>query len=142
MKNKTLVTMFAALCSAVAGCSDNGLPLVPVTGTVTFSGGPPPKAGTVTFTPVAIEPGLPNRPGNAAFDTDGRFQVTSFKKNDGLIPGTYHAIVSCWQGTPSSSDPSSFERLNYVPAAFSPDPVVVSADVGSVEVTIDVPKKK
>jgi hypothetical protein len=142
MKFSTLVIVFAALSSSIAGCSDSGLPVVPVSGTITFAGSPPPKSGTVTFTPISVDAGLPNRPGNAVFDTDGRFQVTSFKENDGLIPGTYHARVSCWMGTPNSSDPSSFDRLNYVPLGFEPSPIVVNADADDVKVTIDVPKKK
>jgi hypothetical protein len=124
------------------GCSGTGLPIVPVNGKVTFAGGPPPKPGTITFTPITVEPGMPNRPGNAAFDEQGTFQVTSFKENDGLVPGTYHANIACWTGTPSSGDPSSFQRLNLVPAGFEPEPIKVDADADVVEVIIDVPKKK
>ena len=142
MKFWTVVLLFAALSTVVAGCGDSGLPVVPVSGKITFAGGPPPKAGTVTFVPIAVDAGMPNRPGNAVFDQQGDFQVTSFKENDGLVPGTYHARVSCWSGTPSSSDPGSFERLNYVPADFQPEPVIVQADADNVEVAIDVPKKK
>jgi hypothetical protein len=142
MKYRAFAIVVVLFSSALIGCGDSGLPLVPVSGTVTFAGGPPPKPGNVMFTPIAVEADLPNRPGNAMFDTDGRFQVTSFKENDGLVPGTYHARVSCWMGTPSSSDPGSFERLNYVPQNFQAPAIVVSADAGSVEVTIDVPKKK
>jgi hypothetical protein len=140
--SQALVLVLVGLSCAVVGCGDSGLPLVQVHGTVTFAGGPPPKPGNVTFTPIAVEAGLPNRPGSAVFDTDGRFQVTSFRENDGLVPGTYHANVSCWMGAPSSSDPSSFERLNYVPSGFKSAPIVVKADADSVEVKIDVPKKK
>jgi hypothetical protein len=127
---------------AVAGCGGKGLPVVPVKGKVTFAGGPPPAAGTISFTPVRIAEGLPNRPGRATFDKEGNFSVTSFSQNDGLLPGTYHASVSCWMGTPSSGDPSSFERLNYVPKSFVAPPVEVDREAGSVEIAIDVPKKK
>jgi hypothetical protein len=139
---KVQIAVFLALAVAmIAGCSDNGLPMVPVYGKVTFAGGPPPKPGSITFSPISIEPGLPNRPGTAQFDTNGEFQVTSFKKNDGLVAGTYQANIACWLKSPSASDPSSFDRFNAVPKGFEPPQVVVGADAGEVEVVIDVPKK-
>jgi hypothetical protein len=66
--------------------------------------------------------------------------VTSFKKGDGLIPGTYHPRVACWKAPPDSNDPSSFDRLNYVPKDFQPVPIEVAADAGEVDVVIDVPR--
>jgi hypothetical protein len=135
-------SILLCVCFATVGCGKNGLPLVPVRGKITFNGGPPPAVGTVSFTPISVDPGLPNRPGRAAFDKEGNFQVTSFKENDGLIPGKYHPQVSCWMGAPSSNDPSSFDRLNYVPKTFQPEPIVVNASDGPVEIVINVPKKK
>jgi hypothetical protein len=126
----------------IAGCGGHGLPLVPVKGKVTFAGGPPPAAGTISFTPVSTKEGLPHRPGSAKFDEQGVFRVTSFKANDGLLPGNYTMRISCWMRQPSSDDPSSFERFNYVPKNFSPPQVVVDEAGGEVEVSVDVPKKK
>jgi hypothetical protein len=125
-----------------AGCGGNGLPMVPVKGKVTFAGGPPPAAGTVTFTPVSGKEGLPRRPGRAQFDEQGAFRVTSFKENDGLLPGSYTMRISCWMRQPSSDDPSSFERFNYVPKNFTAPQVVVDEKAGEVDVAVDVPKKK
>ncbi len=131
-----------ALLGASAGCGNNGLPLVPVHGKVTFAGNPPPMAGMITFMPIAVAEGLPRRPGRAHFDEQGAFQVTSFKDNDGLIPGNYQPSITCWMKQPTSNDPTSFERYNYVPKGFQASEVKVEQDAGSVEVTIDVPKKK
>jgi hypothetical protein len=115
--------------------------MVPVSGKVTFQGAPPPVAGTISFVPISVQEGLPHRPGTAQFSTDGTFRVTSFKPNDGLLPGKYGARIDCWKGNPAtSSDPNAFEKLNYVPKDFAPPPVVVDAKSGGVEVAIDVPK--
>jgi hypothetical protein len=125
---------------AETGCRDSGIRTVPVSGKVTFVGGPPPKNGTIIFSPTKVDEGLPNRPGRAQFDKDGLFTVTSFQKGDGLLPGTYHPNVSCWKGNPDSNDPSSFERLNYVPKDFRPEPITVSADADEVNVVINIPR--
>ena len=125
----------------VAGCSNDRSGVVPVNGTLTFAGGPPPAGGMIMFNPVSVTDGFPHRPGTAKFDTNGKFTVTSFKEGDGLVPGTYHARIECWKGQPDSNDPSSFDRLNYVPKDFVPQPVTVAADADEVEVIIDVPQK-
>jgi hypothetical protein len=139
--NRILALLLAlSLFGSIVGCSDNGLGLVPVSGKVTFAGQPPPKGGTITFNPITVQEGLPRRPGTAQFAQDGTFTVTSFKKGDGLVPGTYHPRVACWKAPPDSNDPSSFDRLNYVPKDFQPDPIVVAADADEVDVIIDVPR--
>jgi hypothetical protein len=114
---------------------------IPVSGKITFAGGPCPAEGTIVFSPVAVEHGRPRRPGIAQFAPDGVFQVTSFREGDGLIPGRYQPIVSCWKGEPKNDDPSSFERLNHVPRNYKPDEVLVSRAGGPVAVSLDVPKK-
>ncbi len=142
--NWTLMRAATALAAllALVGCGKSrDLPMVPVSGTITFAGGPPPKPGTITFSPISTEEGVPNRPGSANFAEDGSFEVTSFEEGDGLAPGTYSVNVTCWQQPPSDDDPTSFRRFNLVPDDFTYD-VVVAADAGEVEVTIDVPKKK
>jgi hypothetical protein len=140
LRAKTLLV--GGVLIIASGCGDKGLPLVPVSGKVTFAGSAPPADGVITFTPIKVQEGLPSRPGSGAFDKQGDFQVTSFKQGDGLIPGTYHPNVTCWMGKPNSSDPSSFERLNYVPKDFQAPPIVVDATKDTVEVAIDVPAKK
>jgi hypothetical protein len=114
---------------------------VPVSGRITFAGSACPAEGTIVFSPVAVEKGLPRRPGTARFQQDGEFTVTSFREGDGLIPGRYRPIISCWKGEPRNDDPSSFERLNYVPSSYKADEVVVSRTEGAVVVKLDVPKK-
>jgi hypothetical protein len=142
MRLRTKTSLVVGVLLTTSGCGEKGLPLVPVSGKVTFAGSAPPAEGVITFTPIKVQEGLPHRPGSGGFDKQGDFQVTSFKQGDGLIPGTYHPSVTCWMGKPSSSDPGSFERLNYVPKDFQAPPVVVDASKDKVEIAIDVPKKK
>jgi hypothetical protein len=123
------------------GCSGERPITVPVSGQITFGGGACPGEGTIVFSPIAVEKGLPRRPGTARFQSDGAFTVTSFREGDGLIPGHYRPIVSCWKGEPRNDDPSSFERLNNVPKNYQPEEVVVMASAPAVVVKLDVPKK-
>ena len=128
--------------SLALGCAGSDGPLVvPCKGKVTFAGGPCPKGGTITFSPMSVAAGMPRRPGSATFNEDGYFVVSSFGDGDGLVPGTYAAAISCWEGNPSGDDPGSFDRLNLVPADFSPE-VVIAPDADEVEANFDVPQKK
>ncbi len=132
----------AVLLASIAGCNKSALTIVPVHGKVTFNGGHPPKPGSITFTPIRVAEGFPNRPGTADFGESGEFQITSFRENDGLVPGTYHASVECWMRNPNASDPTTFERFNYVPKGYQTPDITVSADAREVDVNFDVPPKK
>jgi hypothetical protein len=142
MNRPAALPILVILLGSIAGCSDSGLPLVPVHGTVTFAGGPPPKPGSITFMPLTVAEGLPRRPGTANFDTSGKFQVTSFRENDGLVAGTYRASIDCWLRDPNASDPTTFERFNAVPKNYEPATITVSEEAGEVEVNFDVPPKQ
>lgn len=134
----------AAICFvALAGCSKSELPLVPVQGKVTFNGGPPPAPGTINFMLVSGKglSGLPNRPGSSTFDANGRFEVSSYKEGDGLLPGTYTAKISCYVDTPSEAIPNSFIDFDLVPQDFRPE-LVVKEGSEPIEVTFDAPPKK
>jgi hypothetical protein len=136
-----IVLIAVTLPTMVGGCSDKQSMTVPVTGRITFGGGECPAEGTIVFSPVAVEKGLPRRPGTAKFKPDGAFTVTSFHEGDGLIPGNYRPIINCWKGEPLTDDPSSFERLNYVPSNFKAKEIVVAPAGDALVVTLDVPKK-
>jgi hypothetical protein len=125
-----------------AGCDSSDVLTVPVRGKVTFSGQAPPAAGSIVFNPLSTEDGMPRRPGRAQFDEQGNFQATSFKEHDGLVPGVYQPVISCWKGMPSGDDPSSYERLNHVPIDFQATELRVEKGKSQVEANYDVPPKK
>ena len=134
-----LVTALVLVCT---GCGADGMSTVPVNGKITFNGGPCPAEGTIAFSPVSVEEGLPRRPGTAEFKQDGEFHATSFRPGDGLLPGTYRVLISCWTGEPSNNDPSSYERLNCVPRDYKPEEIIVERSAEDVEIVINVPPKK
>jgi hypothetical protein len=132
------------LAGATVGCgSGNGLPVVPVSGKITFAGGPCPGPGNVTFNPLEVEPGLPRRPGSATFFQDGAFVVTSFQKGDGLVPGRYEVKITCDSGLPDPRSPDPWGDVTYIDKDYQPPELVVAAGSAPIEVNYDVtPKKK
>jgi hypothetical protein len=138
------ILVLLTIWTASIGCgSGSELPFVPVSGELTFNGLPPPASGSINFVMVRGSglSGLPDRPGSAVFGTDGKFEVSSYKKGDGLLPGTYQAKIVCFVGNPSEANPSSFVDLDRVPQDFRPE-LVVEKGSGPMEVKFDVPPKK
>jgi hypothetical protein len=135
--------LLLAACTGMVGCGSSGPPVVPVSGQVTFGGGPPPASGTINFMmrPGTGLAGMPNRPGTASFGKDGKFEVSSYSKGDGLLPGTYTAAVICYVGTPNEGNPQSFIDLNAAPQDFAPE-LVVEPGSRAIVKNFDVPKKK
>jgi hypothetical protein len=140
-----LAAILLSVCLAAVGCSSSEMPTVPVSGRVTFAGGPPPARGSITFMPHSGSnpAGLPSKPGSAQFETDGRFVVTSFEQGDGLLPGTYGVSVSCIKDYQNlSSNPDAVAVRDYVPQNYRPEDLVVKEGQDAIEVTYDVPPKK
>jgi hypothetical protein len=74
------------LLAVSTGCGDK-TGAVPVTGKVSYNGEPL-KNGTVMF--------IPDGGGTAAtgeIQPDGTFQLTTFRKDDGAVPGDYTVVV-------------------------------------------------
>jgi hypothetical protein len=134
--------LVAVITLLITGCGDSRYPMTEVAGKVMFSGGPPPKAGRIAF---QLVPGsgsgeLPYRPGTAAFGADGEFQVTTFEKGDGLMPGTYEVRIICIDGLPGQT--KSFDDVSFVPPNWKPENLVVTGEEHSMNVDFDVPPKK
>ena len=102
----------------LSGCSHRGLQgTVPVRGRVTFGGGPWPKPGMISFSPVT-QTGETSAalPAFATFDTDGNF-VVKCAATDGLLPAEYEVSVICWKISPDS-DPKG-KGVSHVPKRFA-----------------------
>jgi hypothetical protein len=132
----------AALLTVASGCGGSDLPLVPVSGKVTFSGGPCPAPGNVTFTPLEVSAGLPRRPAAGAFNTEGSFEVTSFRPGDGLLPGRYRVTVTCYSGLPNPTSPDPWGDVSYVQKGFEPPELIVEDGSDPIEMNLDVPLKQ
>jgi hypothetical protein len=138
-RNIAAVICFVSCC--LTGCG-GGLPVVPVSGKVSFNNGPCPAAGSVAFSPVrgsGID-GVPEHVGNATFAPDGRFVVSSFTKGDGLLPGKYAVKISCVTGAPAYGQ--SYDDVDAVPQDFKPPELVVEKGSSAIDVNYDVPAKK
>jgi hypothetical protein len=121
----------------VAGCNSSSLPTKRVEGQITFKGELPPKPGEIYFAAVESFDNLPRRPASGTFDTSGRFTLTSFTLDDGLLPGTYQANVVCWREPPTLATKLS---ANYVPPDFRPEFTIRSDASEPVVLEIDVPR--
>ena len=141
MQRRTANLALLAISSVLAGCGGSNMPLVPVTGQVTFAGAACPAPGQITYSPAAGS-STPTRPASAKFDTDGKYAATSFKEGDGLLPGTYRVTITCYNGLPDPRNPDSLSDINFVPKEFRPDDLVVQEGQEPIEVNYDVPPKK
>ena len=139
MKYFVPIILLGFACVLFTGCSGNSLPFTPVTGHVTFSKGPPPKEGRISFDLISgtgID-GLPNRPGMAVFGPDGNFEAMTFQPGDGLLPGQYGVKIECVDGVPGPTTP--WDTISFVPSDYQPPNLVVEQGKGAIEVSYDVP---
>jgi|GEM_PF-2551444 len=93
----------------LAGCGGSEKGLVPVSGYITFDGGPWPKPGKITFLPIG-DSGTELRPASADFATDGAFTVSSYDGSQGLYPGEYGVTVECWEEEPGMAKPEELKE--------------------------------
>jgi hypothetical protein len=72
-----------------------------VKGRVTLDGKPV-SGATVLFVP---EPGNSARPASGLTDSEGNFRLTTYRLNDGVIPGAYKIVVTKSEGLSTPPDP-------------------------------------
>lgn len=82
----SLLLLFVGAIFLLAGCSDGRPARVPVAGTV-FIDGKPLTKGSIMVIPDG------ERPAGGSIGPDGRFQLTSYQLNDGVVPGTHRVTV-------------------------------------------------
>ncbi|MBN1911639.1 MAG: hypothetical protein JW818_17995 [Pirellulales bacterium] len=122
------------------GCGPKRPQTVPVSGTITFGGGPWPAEATLIFTCEKPAEGFPKRPGRAFIATDGSFTVSTFEnKGDGLMPGKYRAHVVCEETVKG-------KIVSHVPAKYQvglTSGLELTVEPGSAPIHIswDVPRK-
>ena len=92
MRANALAAVAVTLC---LGCSHNP-PTVPVSGKILYQGKPLPY-GTVMF---QHESG--GQPSRGSIESDGTFQLSTYKLGDGARPGVNLVRVACFEG----SDPN------------------------------------
>ena len=105
---------------------------------MTFDGVLPPGPGIVYFQPLGDGSEKPLRPAMGEFGPDGCFQVSSFSKGDGLVPGEYSVRIVCWKRPPRGMfDPEA----DAVPPGFKPENLRIEPGTRNViEKHYNVPK--
>ncbi|MDZ7615631.1 MAG: carboxypeptidase-like regulatory domain-containing protein [Patescibacteria group bacterium] len=106
----------AILLTAIAGCGDGGLALVPAAGVVTLDGEPVAEAGVI-FTPVDGGPAA-----SGSTDSEGRFQLHTVNR-PGTVPGLHTATVTKQQTTGlgdfGAVGPEGVKTIWHVPEKYS-----------------------
>jgi hypothetical protein len=98
--------LLLALAVGLAGCGGRGKP-VKVEGVLTLDGKPFPGA-TVTF----VQAEGNGRSANGLSEEDGSFLLTTFKPDDGALPGEYKITVSFLEADKSTERGNPMERDN------------------------------
>lgn len=99
--------LFFILGLSAVGCNSSKLPAtVQIQGKVTWQGKPL-SAGSVAFNPVALSTDKPSRPAVGDLSADGVYRLSSFRPNDGVMPGEYHVTVDSCSSRPTAEDPNS-----------------------------------
>lgn len=84
------VAVMCLVASCLVGCGRGDRPVYAAKGRVTFPDGTPVSAGRVQFRPVDDPQPVVAR---SKLQTDGTFELTTFKPGDGAIKGRHRAIV-------------------------------------------------
>jgi hypothetical protein len=95
------VHLVALLSVVLIGCGGKGTRQV--RGVITLEGTPVAGA-TVLFMPEGQDS---SRPASGFTSSDGTFRLTTFKPNDGALPGTYRVVI---QKTEAAKDKSTAEQ--------------------------------
>jgi hypothetical protein len=148
MRKLTCVPILFALSLlllGLTGCGRSDVELVPVSGRVTYDGGAWPNGGVLYFAPQDVgkerSKTRPMRPAAAQFTPEGEFEVTSFAKGDGLVPGRYVVTVECFVGEPSMHKrPKSAVPPKYRTQATSDFFVDVDPEKSRINVEFNIPK--
>jgi hypothetical protein len=78
-----------AVLMCIAGCN-RGPKMVPVTGKVLYNGKPL-EFGTIMFQPPS------GQPAKGQIQTDGTFNLSTYRLNDGVVLGNHKVRVACYE---------------------------------------------
>jgi hypothetical protein len=95
-----------ALLFVLSGCGEELPKTVSVVGKVTFKDQPLTE-GTVTFMPLTIPSGLPSRPAVGALRAEGTYRLSTFRPDDGAVPGEYLVVI---QSIVATTPVNEFQR--------------------------------
>jgi hypothetical protein len=97
-----------------------------------------PGKGYLRFVPLEVAEGFVRRAGLAHFETDGVYQVKSFKPSDGLFPGKYAVFPFCWEVEPNMNGKP---EKSFLPKKFTDPnepPFLLNVEAGEGAIRFDV----
>jgi len=119
-KTQSLFWLLAcALALLLTGCRSAKLPrTLPVQGKVTWRGQPL-SQGMVAFSPARLgEAGQPSRPAMGKIGPDGTYRLSSFRENDGAMPGEYRVTVVSYYASEPGPDDSFKPAVSRIPIRY------------------------
>lgn len=109
------------LILALGGCGGeyDAPATIPVSGVVTYKGERLTK-GTVTLQPAADSSNSLKRNALGEIGPDGRFELSTFTKGDGALPGKYSVVVTSYLNDPTAEEyADGATRESAIPEKFS-----------------------
>jgi hypothetical protein len=100
-----------------------------------IDGQPPGERGKIHFTPTEAAEGYTKRAAIGGFDVDGAYEVMSWSRGDGLVPGHYTLNVM-----PGNLETTKIPQ-RYMDSGTSGLEVSVPVDQGSIEYNIELSTK-
>ncbi len=112
------LTLLTALTPALIGCgrSEPRVPVVAVTGKVSFQGQAP-SGAQIVLHPVSPKADSQVAPSGTVKD-DGTFQISAYDQGDGAPPGEYVATIQ-WFKVVASAEGAGGRGPNDLPAAYA-----------------------
>lgn len=104
-KTPSGIAPLALALSLLAGCGGGEQELIPIRGEVFYNGAPMTE-GTVHYTP--RDRGL-GQQASGGIGPDGKFEMTTRQRGDGVKPGEY--LISVYAMAPHPGEPSSREEV-------------------------------
>ncbi|WP_339727535.1 carboxypeptidase-like regulatory domain-containing protein [uncultured Gimesia sp.] len=125
-----MILLGSILWVGCGGGKDPDLPeTVSAAGIVTYQGKPVPEA-TIMFYPVQGR-----KPGSGKSDASGKFTLTTFSKNDGVIPGDHKVTINAYESTPQGVSMKSSIPEKYSNQKSSP--LTMSVSESQPEITLE-----
>lgn len=130
VSNMCIVLLGSMFWAGCGGGKDPDLPdTVAATGFVTYQGNPVADA-TIMFYPVQGR-----KPASGKSDASGKFTLTTFSKNDGVIPGEHKVTVNAYESTPQGVSMESSIPVKY--SNQNSSPLTVTVTEGQPELTLE-----
>jgi hypothetical protein len=113
------IMLIASLALEGCGGGSEAPATIHVSGVVTYKGSPLTK-GTVTLQPVTGSGDALKRTSQGEIGADGHFELSTFTKGDGVLPGKYSVLVTSYLNDPTAEEyDQGAKRESAIPEKYS-----------------------